>query len=125
VDLGRVLIGHCGDSTDIDYLEALIDSGSMIGMDRFGLDFRLPFEPRIDTIVRLCEKGYADRMVLSQDAACYSDQLGDELVREKLPNWHHLHIAQDVLPELRRRGVSDGQLDQMLVTNPRKFFSSS
>ena len=36
VDLSRVIIGHCGDSTDIDYLEELIANGSYIGMDRFG-----------------------------------------------------------------------------------------
>ena len=38
VDLSRVVIGHCGDTTDIGYLEELIGNGSYIGMDRFGLD---------------------------------------------------------------------------------------
>jgi predicted metal-dependent phosphotriesterase family hydrolase len=28
VDLGRVIIGHSGDSTDLGYLERLIDNGS-------------------------------------------------------------------------------------------------
>ena len=38
VDLNRVVIGHSGDSTDVDYLEELIAAGSYLGMDRFGLD---------------------------------------------------------------------------------------
>ncbi len=38
VDLGRVVIGHAGDSTDLAYLEELIAGGSYLGMDRFGID---------------------------------------------------------------------------------------
>ena len=68
VDLGRVVIGHSGDSEDIDYLRALIDAGSYIGMDRFGLDQLLPTDKRVAIIARLCELGHAGRMVLSHDA---------------------------------------------------------
>src|SRR5947207_7779696 len=38
VDLSRVVIGHCGDTTDLDYLQELIGNGSYIGMDTFVLD---------------------------------------------------------------------------------------
>src|SRR5262249_19348178 len=31
VDLSRVIIGHSGDTTDLDYLEALIANGSTLG----------------------------------------------------------------------------------------------
>jgi phosphotriesterase-related protein len=34
VDLTRVVIGHSGDTTEIDYLEELMKAGSYIGMDR-------------------------------------------------------------------------------------------
>src|SRR5437868_4601579 len=37
VDLTRVVIGHSGDTTDTDYLEEIINNGSFIGMDRFGI----------------------------------------------------------------------------------------
>jgi phosphotriesterase-related protein len=37
VDLRRVIIGHSGDSEDLDYLRGLMERGSTIGMDRFGL----------------------------------------------------------------------------------------
>ena len=64
VDLSRVVIGHSGDTTDIDYLEELIASGSYLGMDRFGIDTMLPFEDRVNTVVKMCERGHADKMVL-------------------------------------------------------------
>ena len=53
VDLSKVVIGHSGDSTDLDYLCALADKGSLLGMDRFGLDVLLPFEQRLDTVAEL------------------------------------------------------------------------
>lgn len=122
VDLTRVVIGHSGDSTDIDYLAELIANGSYIGMDRFGIDVILPFEDRVNTVARMCERGHADKMVLSHDANCYFDALPEELLPVAAPNWHYLHIHHDVIPALKERGVTDEQIRTMLVDNPRKIF---
>jgi phosphotriesterase-related protein len=121
VDLSRVVIGHSGDTTDIEYLEELIANGSYIGMDRFGIDVLLPFEDRVNTVARLCERGHAEKMVLSQDAACFNDWL-PENVDQILPRWNFLHIHNDVIPALKERGVTDSQINTMLVDNPRKIF---
>ena len=123
VDLSRVIIGHSGDTTDLEYLEKLIAKGSFIGMDRFGIDPILSFRKRVDTVVRLCRMGYAGRMVLSHDAACYMDWMTERNSRKKAPNWHFLHIPNDVLPAMKERGVSDSQIHQMLVENPRLILS--
>jgi len=124
VDLSRVVIGHSGDTTDIGYLEELIAQGSYIGMDRFGVDAFLGFEDRVNTVATMCERGHADRMVLSHDASCYFDALPEETLPVALPNWHYLHIHDDVLPALRQRGVTEEQLTTMLVDNPRAIFST-
>jgi len=123
VDPSRVVIGHCGDSTDTDYLRELMDNGSTIGMDRFGLDLLLPFEERVATVAALCDQGYADRMVLAHDAACFIDWFDEGLQPVMAPNWHFTHISDDVLPALRERGVTDDQIDQMLVGNPRRLLA--
>ena len=125
VDLSRVVIGHCGDSTDLDYLKELMDKGSMIGMDRFGVDVLLPFEDRVQTVVDLCAQGYADRMVLAHDAACYMDWFTPEVQAAMAPNWHYNHISDDVIPELISRGVTQEQVDQMLVANPKRLFDQT
>src|SRR5581483_3326283 len=122
VDLSRVIIGHSGDTTDTDYLEKLIARGSYIGMDRFSIDVLLPFEDRVNTVARMCELGHADKMVLSHDAACFNDWLPEAALPQVLPNWHYLHIHNDVIPALRARGVTDEQLHQMLVESPRRIF---
>jgi len=125
VDLTKVVVGHAGDSNDLDYLMELADTGAILGMDRFGLDVFNPTANRVATIVSLVERGYADRIVLSHDASCFIDYYGGmhHLVGETMPNWNYLHIGNDVLPALRAAGVSEEQINQMMVDNPRRYFS--
>lgn len=122
VDLSRVIIGHSGDTTDIAYLEKLVAQGSYLGMDRFGIDILLPFEDRVKTVAEMCKRGHANKMVLSQDAACFNDWLPEEALPVVLPRWHFLHIHNDVIPALQEQGVTDEQIHLMLVENPRKIF---
>ena len=119
VDPTRVVLGHSGDTTDADHLQQLADAGFVLGMDRFGINLDTTFEARADIVVELCHRGYAGAMVLAHDASCYIDWLAPG-VMEFLPQWHYLHIEQDVLPYLRTHGVTDAQIEQMLVANPRR-----
>ena len=122
VDLGRVVIGHCGDSDDFGYLEELIANGSIIGMDRFGIDGYQTTRRRVEVVAELCRRGYADRMVLSHDASCYLDWIPGEIPPSTMPHWHYLHISHDVIPALREAGVTDTQIDTMLIDTPKRFF---
>jgi len=126
VDLANVIVGHSGDTEDLDYLRQLMDAGSTIGMDRFGIDTLLPLERRVATVATLCREGYADRMVLSHDAACWLDWFDpdrSEQLRSALPNWHYRHIHEAVLPALEDLGVTPGQIHTMLVDNPRRLLA--
>jgi phosphotriesterase-related protein len=122
VDLTKVVLGHSGDSTDLDYLCELADAGCLLGMDRFGLDVITPFEDRVATVAALCERGYAGSMVLSHDAACYIDWFPPEVIPLFAPRWNFQHLFDDVLPALKSRGVTDDQARAMLVDNPRRYF---
>ena len=122
VDLAKVVIGHSGDTADLDYLRRLLAHGVFIGMDRFGLDLLLPFENRVDTVAELCRRGYADRMALAHDASCFIDWFDHDAKVAALPKWNYRHISEDVLPALRERGVSDADITTMLVDVPRRYF---
>ena len=124
VDLSRVVIGHCGDTNDIDYLQALLDQGSILGMDRFGIDGYLNTEQRVEVVAELCRRGHASQLVLSHDASCYIDWIEGEVPLAPLPNWHYLHISQDVVPALLQMGVTEGQIDEMLIGTPHRFLDS-
>jgi len=129
VDLTKVVVGHAGDSNDLDYLKWIMDQGATIGCDRFGLDMFNPTEDRVATIVVLAGQGYADRIVLGHDASCYIDFIAGEqaqaMLKQAAPNWHYRHISHDVLPALRERGVAEEQIHAMLVDNPRRYFTAA
>ena len=119
----RVQLAHSGDSTDADHLSALADAGFLLGMDRFGIDTGLDFDSRVGIVAELCRRGFAGSMVLSQDASCYIDWVQPDLLAF-LPNWNYLHVQKDVVPALLERGVTQEQVDQMLIGNPRRYFEA-
>lgn len=124
VDLTGVVIGHCGDSSDTTYLRKIADRGSMLGMDRFGLEARLPYEQRIDTVVEMVSLGYADRMVLATDSSVYSMNFPDAARKERLPKWNAKEIMQSVVPDLQQRGVSDEDIRTMMQDNATKILDT-
>lgn len=123
VDLGRVVIGHLGDSTDLGYLQEILDSGAFIGMDRFGLEALLPTDDRVRTVASLCAKGYAEQMVISHDSCSFQDFFAGSYIEKFAPNWCYEHVPRDVLPALRAAGVGEREIDSMMVGNPRRLFS--
>jgi phosphotriesterase-related protein len=102
-----------------------MDNGSTIGMDRFGMEHVLSDERRVGTIVALLELGYADRMVLSHDAAFYSHVTPPSWRAMSAPSWRMDTIPKRVIPMLRDAGVSSDLISQMLVTNPRRLLEGT
>ncbi len=122
IDLNRVVIGHSGDTTDLDYLEELVGAGSYLGMDRFGAHGLLPFLDRVRVVADMCRLGHSGHMVLSHDACCRNDSRCDPVVAQMMPPRTYTHISDEVLPALLAAGVSQAQIDQMLIDNPRRIF---
>jgi phosphotriesterase-related protein len=123
VEPGRIVLGHSGDSTDVEHLTELAEAGFILGMDRFGINIETTFEARADTLVELCRRGFAGQMVLSQDASCFIDWL-DPNIKPLLTQWNYLHIIDEVLPYVREHGVTEEQITTMLVDVPRRYFEN-
>jgi len=123
VPLERVVVGHAGDTEDLDYLRAMLDEGSTIGMDRFGMEHVLPDDRRVGTVLALLRLGYADRMVLSHDAAVFSHVTPPSWRARMAPRWNMETIPRRIIPMLRDGGATDEELHQMLVVNPRRLLA--
>ena len=121
----RIIIGHSGDCEDIAYLRELMDNGSTIGMDRFGMEHVLSDDRRVRTVAALLELGYADRMVLSHDAAFYSHVTPPAWRARSAPNWRMDTISRRIIPMLRDAGVSSDEITQMMVVNPRRLLEGA
>ena len=127
VDAGKVQVAHTGDTDDLGYIERLLDTGCWIGMDRYGLDIYLPTEQRQTTVLALLEKGHADRMFLSQDFCStldyFTPEVAEQLAATAAANWSMTFLFEQVIPELKERGMTDAQLDQMMVENPMRWLA--
>jgi phosphotriesterase-related protein len=128
VDPAKVQVAHTGDTDDLDYIDRLLDTGCCIGMDRYGLDIFLSTERRNATVLALLEKGRADRMFLSQDYCSTIDWVPLEvqgyLKANEVPDWSMTFLFEEVIPQLKERGMTDDQLTQMMVENPKRWLAS-
>jgi phosphotriesterase-related protein len=124
VDPVTIVVAHAGDSNDLPYLRAIADTGAILGLDRFNIPHFNPNADRIRTLLALLEEGYGDRIHLSHDAACFMDfMVGDPNFADERPDY--LHLSTRILPVLRERGVTDAQIDELTIDNPRRFLEPS
>ncbi len=128
VDLSRTIIGHQGNEPTPDFYRQLMDAGSLIGIDNFGIEIGSPdwhdSQGRIEVIAELCADGYADRIVLSHDSMCCIHWGQVQALRQANPNWTSTYIPDVIAPAMLDAGISEAHLEQMLVTNPRRVFET-
>ncbi len=121
VDPARIVVAHAGDSNDLEYLRTIGDTGASLGFDRFNIPHFNPDEDRLRTLLALLGEGYGDRIHLSHDAACFMDfMVGDPAFADEQPDY--LHISRVILPQLRQAGVTEKEIDELMVANPQRFF---
>jgi phosphotriesterase-related protein len=99
--------------------------GSYLGFDRFGLDFLHPDDERVASLARLIEVGAGDRVVVSHDSVwCWRGQpLPPAAEAAMSATWNPSHFSLRITPKLKERGVTEEQIDALLVDNPRRFFT--
>jgi phosphotriesterase-related protein len=130
VEPEKIQIAHTGDTDDLDYIERLLDTGVWIGMDRYGLDVFLPTERRNASVLALLERGYAERMFLSQDFDVPIrhglDWFPPETIQQMQDagigtEWSMTLLFESVIPALKEGGMTDQQLETMMVENPKRW----
>ncbi|MDN4473629.1 phosphotriesterase family protein [Demequina zhanjiangensis] len=118
VPAARIVVGHCGDTTDVALLAEIASRGAFLGLDRFGMEQVLDDEARVRTLLALLERGLASQIVLSQDAAVFSTATPPSWRAARSPRWRLDSLHRRIIPELERAGVGQDELDQMMVRNP-------
>lgn len=125
VDPAKVVLCHMGPSAaDRPYQLGLLRRGvwvqyDMIGMEVFyaDQDVQCPSdEENAAALAHLVQEGYAEQLLISQDIF-----LKSLLRRHGGPGYGH--ILQYFVPRLRRHGLTDQVIDQLMVANPRALFA--
>ena len=105
-----------------EYYDSILKTGVYIGLDTFGEVFTLNpnYGPsdldRIKTLSKLIEKGYINQILIGCDI-CLKCRL------HKFGGWGYDHIINNVIPAIRRIGLSDKQIEKLLIDNPKKYLN--
>lgn len=141
VDLNRVILGHM-DQAGLPTVLEVLKSGVSVAYDTLGKEFwdfvLAPIEreglpegefpkrayfrsddSRIEEIAELVRRGYADKVLLSQDMSGHEAYLN--------PTTHgrlgYAYLAEVIVPWLLEAGVSETDVDQMLAKNPARLLT--
>lgn len=116
VDPTRFIAGHVDERPDIDALTALAREGSFIQFDVIGKEHWLLDATRAELIHALIRRGLVDHLMLSHD------RNRDHEMRYGGGSGY-CHIFEHFLPRLRQLGVSEQEIQTMLVSNPARAFA--
>ena len=121
---GAIVIAHAGDSNDLDYLRAIADTRReprLRPLQHRALQPRR--EPHRDARRARSPRATPSACTSATTRACFYDFMhANPFFADEKPDY--LHISNEILPALLAAGVTQEQIDQMLVANPRAFFSA-
>lgn len=125
-NLERVAIGHLDHGPmDIELHKAIAARGAFVEYDGFGKDgwymdplsSWLPHDTdRLAAVVAMLSAGFIDRLLLACDV--YS-----RMQLTSYGGWGYEHLPRHVAPALRHLGVSTGEVERILVENPRRLLT--
>lgn len=122
-DLSRVVISHCDGELDLRWLQRVLDTSCYAEFDQFGTGpHRLiqgrgyPSDhDRIRALAELCDRGYAERLLLSHDI-CMRSSLRHN------GGCGYAHLAEAVAPLLIRT-VGEQTVHQLMNVNPLRLLA--
>ena len=127
-DLDSFYLSHCDLSLDhLDYHRRLLDRGITISYDTFGYEgmnmpaflggCRMPGDiERVNAIAVLCHEGYDRQIVMAQD-------VGVRMLWKRYGGSGYSLVLEWAVPLLRERGVTESQIHNMLVENPKRILT--
>ena len=124
-----LIVGHSCGADDHPYQKSLAERGSYVGFDRFGIITEVPDEVRMKNLKALSDAGHKEKILVSHDSvACFAGGLGsitEAELRNVMPNWEMTHLFENIFPELKRMGMSQDDIDTIMVDNPRRYFEDA
>lgn len=111
----KVVLGHLDLADNLDYYRCVLARGVNIGFDTCGKIAYLADERRAQDLAVLAAEGFAGQIVLSTDISRQSYMHGKG-------GFGYTAVMDRVLPMAREAGLSEDDIDTMLVSNPARIF---
>jgi len=125
-DIRRTIMGHLDRTIfNIDVLRGLASTGCYLEWDLFGnessfyplADIDMPSDAqRLAFIKTLVGEGFGPKIVLGQDI-CTNHRLA------KYGGHGYGHILENIVPRMRVKGFSEGQIHDIIVANPARILA--
>jgi phosphotriesterase-related protein len=125
-DLRHTVLCHMNPSLhDHEYQRSLADRGAFLEYDMIGMDFfyadqqaQSPCdEENAIAICKLVEDGYLNSVLMSQDVFL-------KMMLTRYGGFGYGYILKHFVPRLKRHGLSQASIDNILIDNPRRVFSA-
>ena len=116
IDPNRFIAGHVDERPDIDVLSNLAEQGAYVQFDVIDKENYLLDETRAELVAALISRGHVEQLLLSHDRnRDYEMRYGGHT--------GYNHIFEDFLPRLQRLGVTEDQIETMMVANPARVLA--
>ena len=115
IDPNKIVIGHCEFCPDDESLEKLLDTGVYIGVDMIGNQDGKGDEYRADLVSKVKGMGCLSQVTLSLDL-CNREDL------KSAGGYGYAHLFEVFIPMLKKRGITDDDIELMLDKTPRRIF---
>ena len=111
LDLNRVINGHAP-FWNLPLSRRLLERGVYLEFEMIP-----PYmHPGLRNIVQLIQEGWAHRLLFAHD-------VGHKHQLKAYGGWGYSYVMEFVLPELKRQGVTDDQIEKIMVGNPRRVLT--
>ena len=126
-DLRHAVLCHMNPSGgDAAYQVSLAERGAFLEFDMIGMDFwyadqgvQCPSdEDNARAIAGLIAQGFLGSLLLSQDVFL-------KMMLTRYGGFGYAYVQRHFLPRLRRHGVTEAALTQLMVDNPRRVFCAA
>lgn len=105
---------HASDEKDWSQLVIAAQLGAWVSLDKYGWN-----EDYLkgDVLLYLKEQGVLNKVLISHDAGWYDPQKPDKTPKP------YTTIFEKLIPNLKAKGFTDDDIDQILIKNPAKAFT--
>ncbi len=116
VSANRIIVGHCDTVNSSEYHVAIAKRGAYVQFDTLHIQSEYDLARRVEFVLALVNEGLGGQLLLSHDI-CLRSHL------TALGGKGYAYVIRGFAPRLRDAGVSEAQLTQILVDNPRRALS--
>ncbi|BBI32883.1 phosphotriesterase family protein [Cohnella abietis] len=123
----KICINHIDVDLKLDYMKELLNQGVYIEFDNFGKEFYSDRRhksvlkglfardiDRVKAIKEMIDCGFLSRILLSNDV-CLKTSL------HHYGGWGYDHVITNIIPMMQDEGISDEQIQTIMVNNPAIF----